>query len=412
LLKFVSFSARENWQQQFAGLGFDLDLLLHPPYWMEAAAAPFALQLTAAQCESLEEATLALNSLALALVEEICQGVHSELLFDQLAIAPEQRAAVRESFHRRDTSDRSLYGRLDLAYFDGQFKLLELNFDNPTSIYETACLQSLWYADLVKGGAFAPDARQYNNLASMLAERLRHLIEKSAVLHVASASGASEDGENARYVGSLLSGSGRTVKLIKMRDIGFDTSRRLIDAEGEAIEYLFKIYPWDVLLADDRDLQQKSGFPVMTGAVITASTHFFEPLWKTILSSKAILPLLWRFAPGHANLLPACFDDGGAAAAALSQVAHVRKPFWGLGGGDVSVIFPDNAAMCESNPERYATNPFILQQYVNLPRYEDFNVVISSWLVGDAFAAISARADKKLVTGGGALFLPHVIGGG
>ncbi len=34
--------------------------------------------------------------------------------------------------------------------------------------------------------------------------------------------------------------------------------------------------------------------------------QWVEPLWKSILSNKGLMPLLWRFFPGHPNLLASC----------------------------------------------------------------------------------------------------------
>ena len=36
---------------------------------------------------------------------------------------------------------------------------------------------------------------------------------------------------------------------------------------------------------------------------------FIEPLWKLILSNKALLPLLWEMFPNHPNLIPAYYDS-------------------------------------------------------------------------------------------------------
>ncbi|WP_245583185.1 glutathionylspermidine synthase family protein [Oceanospirillum beijerinckii] len=32
---------------------------------------------------------------------------------------------------------------------------------------------------------------------------------------------------------------------------------------------------------------------------------FLEPIWKTVLSNKALLLMLWQMFPYHPNLLPA-----------------------------------------------------------------------------------------------------------
>lgn len=36
--------------------------------------------------------------------------------------------------------------------------------------------------------------------------------------------------------------------------------------------------------------------------------QWVEPLWKSVLSNKGLMPLLWRYYPNHPNLLPAWFE--------------------------------------------------------------------------------------------------------
>lgn len=36
-----------------------------------------------------------------------------------------------------------------------------------------------------------------------------------------------------------------------------------------------------------------------------AGVRWLEPAWKSIISNKALLPLLWEMFPNHPNLLPA-----------------------------------------------------------------------------------------------------------
>ncbi|MFP1592163.1 glutathionylspermidine synthase family protein [Escherichia coli] len=35
----------------------------------------------------------------------------------------------------------------------------------------------------------------------------------------------------------------------------------------------------------------------------------WKPAWKSIISNKALLPLLWEMFPNHPNLLPAYFAE-------------------------------------------------------------------------------------------------------
>ena len=40
-----------------------------------------------------------------------------------------------------------------------------------------------------------------------------------------------------------------------------------------------------------------------------AGVRWLEPAWKSIISNKALLPLLWEMFPNHPNLLPAYFAE-------------------------------------------------------------------------------------------------------
>jgi glutathionylspermidine synthase len=40
-----------------------------------------------------------------------------------------------------------------------------------------------------------------------------------------------------------------------------------------------------------------------------AGVRWLEPAWKSIISNKALLPMLWEMFPNHPNLLPAWFAE-------------------------------------------------------------------------------------------------------
>src|ERR1039458_7959571 len=48
-------------------------------------------------------------------------------------------------------------------------------------------------------------------------------------------------------------------------------------------------------------------------------TRYFEPPWRALLANKGVLPLLWKLAPGHPNLLPAFFEDDAGKAEPATQ---------------------------------------------------------------------------------------------
>jgi len=68
--------------------------------------------------------------------------------------------------------------------------------------------------------------------------------------------------------------------------------------------------------------------------------NFIEPLWKLIVASKGLLPLLWEMFPNHKNLLPAYFDDPksvlGETNFSKSGINHwISKPMFGREGQGV-----------------------------------------------------------------------------
>ena len=58
---------------------------------------------------------------------------------------------------------------------------------------------------------------------------------------------------------------------------------------------VYKLYPWEWVLGDDFGKHVIRSLP---------ETTWIEPLWKTLLSNKALLAVLWEMYPGHPNLLP------------------------------------------------------------------------------------------------------------
>ena len=52
------------------------------------------------------------------------------------------------------------------------------------------------------------------------------------------------------------------------------------------IDAIFKLYPWEFLFADEFSQYLES-----------SATTWFEPPWKSILSNKGALALLWELHP-------------------------------------------------------------------------------------------------------------------
>ncbi len=142
-----------------------------------------------------------------------------------------------------------------------------------------------------------------------------------------------------------------TTRFLHVDDIGLTASGGFADLEHRPIQWLFKLYPWEFM-----QREEYGRFAAASG------TRFLEPLWKSILSNKALLPLLWQLFPGHPNLLPAFFEDDPAAAV-LSH--YVRKPIFSREGANIQIIRDGRIEASAAGP--YGAEGYILQQHHPLP---------------------------------------------
>ena len=104
-------------------------------------------------------------------------------------------------------------------------------------------------------------------------------------------------------------------------DIGWHHDRRAVRGSGrQAHPSLFKLYPWEWLLAEEFGPHLIESLPEM---------QWMEPLWKLVLSNKGILPILWELYPGHPNLLAAWYRP--------TTGDWVKKPRFSREGANVAV---------------------------------------------------------------------------
>ncbi|WP_331451066.1 glutathionylspermidine synthase family protein, partial [Vibrio campbellii] len=108
----------------------------------------------------------------------------------------------------------------------------------------------------------------------------------------------------------------------------------------------------------------------------TSSVNWLEPMWKSILSNKALLPLLWERFPNHPNLLPAYFANDPKAS---SLKDYVIKPLFSREGANIEIV--KNGQRLVKTPGPYESSQNIVQQYHPLPKFGQSHTLIGSWLV-------------------------------
>jgi glutathionylspermidine synthase len=385
-VKRIAIAERPGWHEAAERLGFSFHHEGGERYWDERAFYAFSLE----EIErDIEAPTETLHALCLDLVEA---AMTSEKIMDRLQIPPNMRDYVADSW---DDKSPSLYGRFDFAYDgSGPAKLLEYNADTPTSIYETGFFQWTWLEARIADGTLPADADQFNSLHEKLIARFGEMFAAGSQLHFASVPDHVEDRQTVRYLEDLAGQAGLEPKFVAIDAIGLDTDGRFIDEDGFIVQAIFKLYPWEDMFRETFAVNLP-----LSGA------QFVEPAWKSILSNKAILPLLWERHRNHPNLLPAFFADDKKAAELGDS--YVKKPLFSREGWDIELVDQGRTTLGPSGG--YGAEGYVLQGLAKLPCFEGNYPVVGSWVVDNAPAGASIREDVTPITQNLSRFVPHVI---
>lgn len=381
-MKKVACDERPGWRSYAESVGFEFHTFDGEPYWDETAYYQFNLR----QIEQdLEDPTEELHQMALGLVDDV---IRDEEKLQQLAIPEKFWDFVADSWRNKAPS---LYGRLDLVYDGtGPAKLLELNYDTPTSLFETGFFQWVWLEDQIMRGKVPQGADQFNSLQDQLEAAFANL-PLANPLYFASVANSIEDKGTVMYLMDIARQAGVDSRFIELEQLG-EASGQLVDLDGYAIAGLFKLYPWEFMVQED-----------FASAILSSQTQWLEPGWKMLLSNKGILPLLWQKYQGHPNLLESHFEQPGQSFGA----GWVRKPLFSREGANVELVTPSGEKISEPGP--YADSAFIRQKFQPLPKFGDSYTMIGSWVVGNSAAGIGIREDNSLITKDSSRFLPHII---
>jgi len=258
-------------------------------------------------------------------------------------------------------------------------------------LLEAAVIQWFWKEEQF------PRKDQFNRIHEALIAKWKDVkphLASNTVHFAHHADTAGEDSVTTAYMMDLAREAGLMPQYLRMQDIGWkqnaeNQSGRFLDLQEREIDTLYKLYPWEWLVAEafGKNLLRNMG-----------RTRWVEPIWKMMWSNKAILAILWEMFPNHPNLLWASLDKP------LSD-NYVRKPILAREGANVSIM--------QKNAELAATagrydGPVIYQGYHALPHFNGNIPVIGSWSVDGAACGMGIREDG-LITSNLARFVPHII---
>ena len=384
----IPIAERARWTEKADEFGFKFHTMYGEKYWDESAYYQFTL----AQIENdLESPTEEIHQMCLSVVERV---INDEELLTRFCLPEHQWDFIRQSWLN---GDPSLYSRLDFAYDGkGYAKLYENNADTPTSVYETGFWQWLWLQDNVDNRVLPYQTDQFNSLQEKLVNRFKDVqfLTPDRTLHFACCKESAEDRGTVQYLEDCAKAAGIDTAFVFIEDIGRDSAGNFTDLNDHVVSWMFKLYPWEFMF--DEEYSSYLG---------TNNIRWLEPPWKSILSNKALLPLLWKMFPDHPNLLPAFYEDELHLAGDVTSL--LKKPIFSREGANIS--FMDKQSSIQPTPGPYGEEGYIYQAIHMLPKFAENYTLIGSWLVDDQAAGISIREDVNPITQDMSRYLPHVI---
>jgi glutathionylspermidine synthase len=401
---------RVNWQEKAEEIGFTYHTSGtsskdgEGTYWDESVAYEFSM----AEIDELEDATRECQLRCLDAVDKV---VGDSELMAKIGIPSAYHSAISKSWKQ---CDPSLYGRFDFAYTgDSQPKMLEYNADTPTMVIESALMQWFWLQDV------KPGKDQFNSLHEKLIDQFKEIRQRVPFGHKFVFAGYSESLEEYQtlvYFQDLATQAGLTTDFIDLGDIGWN-GENFTDIQENPIKYWFKLYPWEWMMGDEFGLH-----------TIKGSSGIVEPIWKSILSNKGILPILHEMFPDHPNILPASFTEGGIpvddwdwlnlrehgtpeqleafSSGKLNPTSYVVKPMLSREGANIDIV---ESGVVTSRTTGMYDGPRIYQKKADLFQDGDNRAVIGSWVVGNEPAGIIIRDHDRPIVLDTSRVVPHWI---
>ena len=386
----IRLPVRPDWREKVEERG----LIWHTgadgaPYWDESAYWLFG----EAEVDRIEAATTELYDMVLeAIGHVIDQSALASFGYDVTTIA-----LIEQSWARRDWQP-TLYARFDLAYDGQQIKLLELNGDTPTSMVEAAVVQWWWLEERF------PGADQFNSIHEKLVAAFGLYRQNAAAgpLHMTCVTPHLEDEGTIEYLAAAASDAGLDSQFIALADIGLKPDgyggESFVDLNEQPIRAMFKLVPWEWLLADP------FGQALAREATAEAIT-LIEPAWKMVASNKHLLVTLKTLFPDSEYLL----DATNSAEVAAGYGSYVRKPVRGREGANVTLV--EAGQTVAANPGAYDDDLFVYQRRAPMLEADGNYAVLGSWVVNRQACGMGVRESTSPITNNLARFVPHVMGG-
>lgn len=427
----VRLAQRPGWEEQILHDGLVFSPTSTPDggqfsYWREGAAYRF----TAAEIACLADAAARLFAMCVAAGDWLAAR---PAVMSAMGIPDWAQPQVVASWHD-EPAWQSVYGRFDLCFGgldhpDAALRtprLYEFNADTPTCLVESAYAQWRWHMQVRAG------ADQWNQIYERLVDAWRRNLALVAArlghrprVHFtcSSAERSGEDVMTTQLLRDTCAAAGYETTTVFIEDVALGADGRFYDGDGRHLDVLFKLYPWEAVVADAfgpaafadmATVGRRDGLGQYRGGTV-----WIEAPYKMLWSNKGLLPVLWHlFGDGDdaRYLIPAWFDAPTDALPGPPEGPgdHVRKPLLGREGGGVQVVRGGVTTL--TVPGDYGAEGYVVQAYAPPPAVptgtagEVVHPVLGVWLVDGEPAGLGVRESDGVVTDNLSYFVPHVIG--
>lgn len=379
-MKKILLKPRENWQEKCENKNFYFHSI-DGKYWIE----DYAIEFSSFEIERLKQAGNELHSMCLDLASDTVKSGN----YQNYHLPNHIIEQIEKSWQNNDFN---IYGRFDISYDGTGFpKMLEYNADTPTSLLESSVIQADWFKE--QNLEFS----NFNSISEKLIKKWKDGLSQGKIskeIYFSSDMRSAEEWGNVQCLMDTATQAGLNPHFIDLQNINFDFQiKEFLDQDNKIINTLFKLYPWEFLIEEEL-------YPYLE----ISRLKMIEPMWKMLLSTKAILPLLWERHKNHPNLLPAFFQEEKMKKISLN---YVKKPILSREGENVFIY--DNENLIETQYGQYGKEGYIYQQRKDLVCFDGRYSMIGLWMIDNEASGLGIREDSTLITQNSCLFLPHYI---
>ena len=179
--------------------------------------------------------------------------------------------------------------------------------------------------------------------------------------------------------------AGLNVAEMDIRDIELENGS--LYCGGEPINCMFKLYPWENMFEECVEACQ-------------TEMCWIEPLWKALMSNKAMLPILYEMFPNSPYILPAYREE-------KKLRSYCKKPIFSREGANVELV--QNGVTLEKSDGEYGREGYVYQELVDIRPYQGKYPVLGSWVIGGEPCGLGIRETSSRITDNMSHFVPHII---